>query len=149
MKFTRFTFYSLLMTVVFVVGCETPPPAQDPLAGWKWIGTYDPAMADFIKQTTGKKDALGKVMTTTPAEYERYAKECPFGSAVVDDYQTFIKKKKLGWIKSYEFFDDGTGQHAVRLAAGTDGTYSTHILVYDSSGQRVRVISYVTGHYRC
>ena len=79
-------------------------------------------MADSIKKMTGTKDALGRTITTSPAEYEKNANECPFDPRVVDDYQRFTTKKKLDWIERFEFVEDGTGRHAVKVTAGKDGT---------------------------
>ena len=45
--------------------------------------------------------------------------------------------------------EDGTGQHAVTIAVDLGGTEWSHVLTYDKNDKRVRVIKYISGHYRC
>jgi hypothetical protein len=72
---------------------------------------------------------------------------------IVDDYQNYIQglspeeKKYLGPYPA-SFFEDGTGQHAVRIEVdigGKDAWY--HILFYDKDNKRIKVIKYFYGRY--
>jgi hypothetical protein len=148
----RLTIFALLHVFLFA-GCISSPPARDPLAGWKWLGGYHPSIAESIKRLEGKKNALGNPIVTTPKEYEKYAKECPFDKAIVNDYESYIRKEKLD-LDFIEFFEDGTGQHAVRIhgfKSGffVDATSSMHILIYDKSNVRKKPSKWITGRYLC
>jgi hypothetical protein len=70
--------------------------------------------------------------------------------AITDDYKTYIhtlssdEQKNAGPIL---FYEDGTGQYAVKLQIGINGTEWMHILVYDNDNKRIKTIKYSIGHY--
>jgi hypothetical protein len=70
--------------------------------------------------------------------------------AITDDYKAYIRtlspeeRKYLGTIF---FYEDGTGQHAVEITIGLNGTWWEHVLIYDKDNKRINAIKYSTGHY--
>ena len=89
---------------------------SDPLVGWKLCQSQDPKYLD---------------------------------KAIRDDYQDYIQKLSS---KEREFatydndFEDGTGQHAVKITIGLNGTDWEHILIYDKNDKRIKTIKYVSGN---
>ena len=72
--------------------------------------------------------------------------------AIVDDYQLYIQKlslKNRDFVGAVDFFEDSTGQHAVDIKIGVNGTWWEHILIYDKQSRRVQTIKYRNGGYRC
>jgi hypothetical protein len=71
--------------------------------------------------------------------------------AITDDYKNYIQKlspeeqKRAGPIFYYE---DGTGQHAVLIKIGINGTVWEHVLIYDKNDKRIKTIKYASGNYR-
>ena len=118
MKVVRFTFCILLAAIVWGTGCSTPKPTPDPLVGWNFCFSQDP-------------DKLDK--------------------AIRDDYQDYIQKlpsKEKKYVGVVNIFEDGTGQHAVKIEINLNGTEWSHVLTYDKNDKRIKVIKYVSGHYR-
>jgi hypothetical protein len=71
--------------------------------------------------------------------------------AITDDYQGFIEKLKQKYPELYvtetDFFEDGKGQHAVKLTIETKPrVYVEDILIYDKSYERIKVIEGNTSH---
>jgi hypothetical protein len=72
--------------------------------------------------------------------------------SIVNDYQNYIKnlspeeKQNLGPYPT-SFFEDGTGQHAVKIKIGLNGTSWEHVLIYDKDNKRIKAIKYSTGRY--
>lgn len=69
---------------------------------------------------------------------------------IKNDYQDYIEKlspKERKNIGSIFYFEDGHGQHAMRIYILLDGTEWSHILIYDKQDKRIQVIKYVSGHY--
>jgi hypothetical protein len=67
------------------------------------------------------------------------------------DYQDYIQKippKEKDFVGSVEFFEDGTGQHAIDISVGVSGRYWRHILIYDKDDKRIKTIKYKTGAYQ-
>ena len=70
---------------------------------------------------------------------------------IVDDYQNYIKSlspEEKTYMGPTQFFEDGTGQHAVRIEVdlgGKDAWY--HVLFYDKDNKRTKVIIYFKGKY--
>jgi hypothetical protein len=71
--------------------------------------------------------------------------------AIISDYEDYMKNLPNGEAKfagaSY-WLKDGTGQHAVTIDIPLNGKWWRHIIVYDSSGKRVKIIKYSPGGYR-
>jgi hypothetical protein len=99
-------------------GCSSSKPTPDPLAGFHFCFSQDP----------------------------KY-----LGEAIMVDYQDYIQKlppeeKKLA---NYSHdFEDGTGQHAVLIEVGVNGTWWEHVLIYDKDNKRIKTIKYSNGGYR-
>ena len=72
--------------------------------------------------------------------------------AITEDYKDYIQKlppeeKKFAFL--YNVFEDGTGQHAVKIEVDVNGTDRWfHILIYDKDNKRIRVIKYYNGRYQ-
>jgi hypothetical protein len=73
--------------------------------------------------------------------------------SIVSDYQNYTRtlspeeKKYLG-PSPVSSFEDDTGQHAIMIKIGLDGTVWEHILIYDKDDKRVKTIKYSPGGYR-
>jgi hypothetical protein len=71
--------------------------------------------------------------------------------AITDDYKDYIQKlspEEKRYIGVYGFYEDGTGQHAVKIEVdlgGKDCWY--HVLIYDKENKRVKAIKYFYGRY--
>jgi hypothetical protein len=71
---------------------------------------------------------------------------------ITDDYRAYIQTlspEERKFMGPVFYFEDGAGQHAVRIEAdinGTDRWY--HILFYDKNNKRTKVIKYYAGRYR-
>ncbi len=71
--------------------------------------------------------------------------------AIKEDYLDYIHKlpvEEQKFVGSTQFFEDGTGQNAVRIDVNLDGIRWAHLLIYDSTNKRIKNIKYVRGHYR-
>jgi hypothetical protein len=119
------TFLLLLTMLVLTAGCAWPwvfftgkgPQHPDPLEEWKLCWSQD-------------SNKLNK--------------------AIVDDYQDYIQKlpaEEKKFIGPIQFFEDGTGQHAVRIEIALKGIDWAHVLIYDKENKRMRVIKYAAGRY--
>ena len=68
---------------------------------------------------------------------------------ITDDYKDYIQKlppeEKIFATLDY-YFEDGTGQHAVLITVGLNGTNWRHVLIYDKNDKRIKTIKYVSGH---
>jgi hypothetical protein len=105
---------------VWVAGCATPRQNPDPLNGW----------------TFRQFDAF-----VTSLDRHHYHLD----KAIIDDYQGFITKNKLSTLDAITgFYEDGTGQHAVRFVAFPNNQKATwqYVIIYDKENQRIRVIKY-------
>jgi|SRR5450755_1885573 hypothetical protein len=66
------------------------------------------------------------------------------------DYQDYIQKlppddrKYAGPIW---FFENGTGQHAIKIDVEYGGSMWEHVLIYDKDEKRVKLIKYYNGRY--
>lgn len=72
--------------------------------------------------------------------------------AISDDYRAYINhlpSELRNDAGPADFLEDGTGQHAVSISFAVNGTWWHHVLIYDRDNKRVKVIKYVSGHYRC
>jgi hypothetical protein len=71
--------------------------------------------------------------------------------AITDDYKSYIQKlspEERKYMGPYEFFEDATGQHAVRIETDINGNQAWyHILIYDKDSKRIKVIKYYKGKY--
>jgi hypothetical protein len=95
-------------------------PTSDPLEGWKLL----------IDRESEKLD-----------------------QAVKDDYRAYIQKflsKKHYYIDDSNiwFFENKTGEHAVKIEIPSNGTWLAYVLIYDKENKRIKVIKSKTGRYR-
>ena len=115
----RVTAFLLLMPLIVLTGCVWSKPPPDPLAGWRRCATQDPAK---------------------------------FDQAIIKDYHAYIgtmppEQKRPVDEQSAFFFEDGSGQHAVRIEVGLGGVYRDHLLFYDKDNKRIKGMKYPNGMY--
>jgi hypothetical protein len=71
--------------------------------------------------------------------------------AITDDYKAYIQTlspEERKYMGPHEFFEDATGQHAVRIETDINGDQAWyHILIYDKDNKRIKVIKYYRGKY--
>ena len=71
--------------------------------------------------------------------------------AIINDYQAYVKQlppKIRFYVQSpFWFLKDGTGQHAIRFEVPIGGKYYEHVLIYDKSDKRIKVVVYSGGRY--
>ena len=70
--------------------------------------------------------------------------------AITDDYKAYIRTlspEEQKYAGPIMFYEDGTGQRAVRITIGLNGTTWRHVLIYDKDNRRVKTIKYVSGDY--
>ena len=110
----------MLTAVVMVAGCAAQKPTPDPLAGFHW--------SSLVNLANNK--------------------------AITDDYEAYIQtlspeeKKYLG-PSPIRYFEDRSGQHAVEIREGLNGTVWEHVLIYDKNDKRIKTVRYAAGHYAC
>lgn len=128
----RFIFCLLFAVIGCGFGCTSSTPAPAPLAGWKSIG--------IVGIKTHEMSADIEVI--------------PNHKAISDDVQVFVNKLPIQkdpfgfgdrrycyWIEyPVEFFEDGTGQHAVSFHIATGGLDLRYVLFYDKSDVRIKVV---------
>jgi hypothetical protein len=125
MKTTRFALCILLAGIFLVAGCATPNPVK----GWKsWNANLQP-----------------------PNEHHPNEPYYQIDKAIIDDYQAYIKKIQPKnqdlYIDEVDFYEDGTGQHAVRFVIETGlREYAEYYLMYNKSNVRTKVIKGGTWH---
>jgi hypothetical protein len=69
---------------------------------------------------------------------------------ITDDYKGYIQKlspEERKYAGPIFYFEDGTGQHAVRITIGLNGTVWRHVLIYDKDNKRIKTIKYASGDY--
>lgn len=108
----------MLAAFMWGVGCAAPKSTPDPLAGWNLCISQDP----------------NKLSSAINDDYQYYLQELPV-----------VERTGVGPV---QFFVDGTGQHAVRIEIALNGIDWAHVLIYDKENKRVKVLKFVSGHYR-
>ena len=66
------------------------------------------------------------------------------------DYQDYIQKlspEERKFMAYTEFFEDGTGQHAIKITIGLNHTNWRHVLIYEKDNKRIKTIKYSSGNY--
>jgi len=109
-------FLMLVTMLLMGFGCNTSKPTPDPLTGFHFCFDQDP-------------HKLNKT--------------------IQDDYQDYIRKlppEEKTFATYDNDFEDGTGQHAVLITVGLNGTNWRHVLIYDKNDKRIKTIKYVSGH---
>jgi len=117
------------------------PPAVDPLTGWKSWSPYEEESHPAIY---GYHETI-LVQKAQPATHT------PLAKAIKDDYQNYLGKDEPGYYTmEVSYFEDATGQHAVRVQTYTrDRDSFFYVFIYDKSNVRVQVLKYYYGHYSC
>ena len=113
----RFVIPLTLIGLMCLTGCAGLAHRGDPLEGWKMCWSQDPQKLD--KQ-------------------------------IRDDYQSYIDRlphRQRKYVVGIDLFEDGKGQHAVKIEIPLNGAWLEHLLIYNSQNQRVRAITYKHGHY--
>ena len=113
----QFAFCMALAGILFSAGCAMWGSRPDPLEGWRMCRSQDPRDLD---------------------------------RAISDDYQDYVRhlpSRERNYVGPIELFEDGTGQHAVKIEIALNGTWLEHLLIYNSQNERVRAITYKHGHY--
>jgi hypothetical protein len=71
--------------------------------------------------------------------------------AIEKDYHDYIQKLPSEERKfaggGIQFLEDGTGQHAILIPIGLNGTWWNHVLIYDKDDKRIKTIKYSSGGY--
>jgi hypothetical protein len=116
------------------------PPAADPLKGWnswcQWDEESHPAIFGFH----------GTILVNPPQP----AKHSPLDKAIKDNYQNYLQKHGCIPIETPSFYEDGTGQHAVKVQIETmDRDLIVYIFIYDRSNSRTKAMKFFYGHTSC
>ena len=71
-------------------------------------------------------------------------------AGIRDDYQSYIQKLPNGEerVAPTFLFEGPSGQHAMKMTSGANGTVWVHILIYDKDNKRIKTIRYASGGYR-
>jgi hypothetical protein len=109
------------------------PPSADPLKGWNSWTSWDEE--------------------SHPAEFSQPvqpAKHAPLAKTIKDDYQNYLNQHQSIPIDIHLFYEDGTGQHAVKVQTETfDRDFITYIFIYDKFDKRTKVMKFYGGHTSC
>jgi hypothetical protein len=115
------------------------PPAVDPLQRWGSWREYEEESHPTIYGYQG-----------TILEGAQPAKHSPLDRALKDDYRNYLQKHEPGYFSDDPmFYEDGNGQHAVKIRVGRDGYYTIYIFVYDKHGIRIKIMTFANGRYAC
>ena len=77
--------------------------------------------------------------------------ECQFGNyhptqAILNDCDNYFhslpKQEQQQGKGSYEFYEDGKGQHAIRFETSSGWRNYHNFLIYDTNGKRVKAMGY-------
>jgi hypothetical protein len=66
----------------------------------------------------------------------------PAITADCHDYVQKLPSRQKGFIDSVDYFEDGTGQHAVDIKIVFNGTRWEHVLIYNKENKRIKVIKH-------
>ncbi len=116
------------------------PPAADPLKGWN----------SWYPDDEESHPAVYGLRGTILVNKAQPAKHSPLDKATKDDYQNYLQKH--GWIpiEIPSFYEDETGQHAVKVQIENyDHDMIVYIFKYDKSNTRTRIMKYYYGHTFC
>jgi hypothetical protein len=132
------SFLLALAVLTLAAGCES---TTDPLAaGWKPVAPMGYKVGEMSADIT----------------------PLPGYKAISDDVQNFVNKLPVDhladyagggtrrwcyWIFGVTLFEDGTGQHAVKIKINRVNHDENYVLIYDKSNKRIKAISFSSGHY--
>jgi hypothetical protein len=124
------------MAVLLWVGCAT---TRDPLEGWR------------VRNQPGPEDKW----------LHQYRQKEPFyyywnvDQSIIEDYKSYVEtipaKERIYIVENeIRLYEDGTGQHAIRIVYYGYGLWSSpqwsHVLIYDTDDKRIQTIKYKSGH---
>ena len=70
---------------------------------------------------------------------------------ITNDYRDYIQKlppKERKYAGGIQYFEDGTGELAIKIEIPLNGTSWQHVLIYDKNNKRIKTIKYSSGSYR-
>jgi hypothetical protein len=117
MKPGRIFHFLFLLALIWLSGCAAPNPVK----GWRaHYANVDPP---------------------NRTNYRNYQ----IDRSIIDDYKNFVatlkKRYAMVWVAEIYYYEDGTGQHAVKLAIKTGPRrYNEFYLMYDRANARTKVI---------
>jgi hypothetical protein len=113
------------------------------------FGFHNKEIADLLRQHGGH----GRKITTGPLAgwYSDGDIDSEHDQKIIDDYEAYAHKN---WPKDHDFFfsevdfyEDGTGKHAVRIELEPGSRYYVeYYLIYDAKNVRTKVIKGKTWH---
>jgi len=76
----------------------------------------------------------------------------PFGAAIVDDYQDYIRNlpaKERSRVDDFNirFYENAAGLRAVEITIPINRTHWKHVLFYDKSGKQIKAMKYAASRY--
>jgi uncharacterized protein YceK len=127
-------------TILFPIDLYESIPPPDPVKGWNSWGPMDEAARPG-----------GTYNWTSHTWSETLPGHPPLDQAIKDDYQAYAHKV---WpkgpdffISEVEFYEDGTGRHAVKLTLEPGSReYKVYYLMYDKNNVRTKVVRGGTYH---
>jgi hypothetical protein len=136
MKIT--SFFLALAVFALVAGCES---TTDPLAaGWKSvtpIGYKVGEMSADISPIPG--------YPTISDDVQKFVNQLPVDHLA--DYAGGGTRRWCYWIFGVTLFEDGTGQHAVKIEINRVNHDENYVLIYNKSNIRIKTIRFSSGHY--
>ncbi len=127
--------FCILAAALSVSGCA-PRIGLNPLEGWKELGS---TAWQGLTAPGERSPALSKSITD---DYRDFIAKLPIRKG------RFVDRSESYFIDQLSFYQDETGQHAVRVRIPMDGTYWNYALFYNRSDVRTKVIKYASGRYR-
>ena len=70
---------------------------------------------------------------------------------ITNDYNGYLQKlppEERNFARVSGYFEDGSGQHAVKIEIALNGTWWEHVLIYSKDNKRIETVRYISGHYR-
>jgi hypothetical protein len=104
----------------------------DPLAGWQ--------------MNFGPPEPSDKIIEK---DYQDYIKGLGLKPVKAGALVIYASEDGNEFVASTDFFNDGIGQHAVKITISLNHTVWEHVLIYDKDGKRIRTIKYESGHVSC
>jgi hypothetical protein len=115
MNTARFPILFAALLLFAGCSCSAPKPTPDPLTGFHF-------------------SSLDNLHST---------------KAIMDDYQNYIQKLPPNESGPYFgpvfYFEDGTGQHAIRIETNENNERWYHVLIYNKENKRIKLIKYCEG----
>jgi hypothetical protein len=127
---SRFSSTLFLGASIFMAGCAAPNPVRE----WKPVAELPDVPSQRNKRPPGYN-------TSTYLPGQLYHVD----QAILDDYPNFIEELKrkypIVYLDYVHFYEDGTGQHAVKISVLTGSRqYTEFYLMYDKANVRSKVI---------